>query len=92
MPYEVIALDRDTARESIAEIRQIVLSTGEGELVWPRIPVQIDDLEQLGDVLDGWGVKVTPSQLDVQNALDRYQVWVRWGVAVRQIRGARRDR
>jgi hypothetical protein len=91
MPYEVIALDRDTARESIAEIRQIVLSTGEGDLVWPRIPIEIDSLDQLADILESWGVGVRPNPLDVQRAIDLHAVWVRQTVAVRQLRGAQKD-
>ncbi|MET0660821.1 MAG: hypothetical protein ABW110_21990 [Steroidobacteraceae bacterium] len=93
MPYEVIALDRQTALESAADIRQIVLATDEGDLDgWPRIPVQISDLDQLSDVLDGWGVKNKPSQLDVEQAVDRHAVWIGRGMAVRLMKGARWDR
>ena len=92
MPFEVIRLDRETALEAVAEIRRIVLEAGEGDLDWPRIPVEIDDLDQLPDVLESWGVKVRPSPLDVQRALDLHAVWVRQGVAVRRLKGARRDR
>jgi hypothetical protein len=92
MPFEVIRLDRETALGSVAEIRQAVLEAGEGNLNWPRIPVEIDDLDQLPDVLEGWGVSRKPSQLDVQRALNRYAVWVGRGLAVRRLKGARRDR
>jgi hypothetical protein len=83
VPYEVIRLDRETALGSVAEIRQAVLEAGEGNLDWPRIPVEIDDLGQLRDVLEGWGIKAIPGQLNVQRALDRHAVWVGRGVAVR---------
>ena len=73
MPYEVIRLDRETALEAVAEIRRTVLEAGEGNLDWPRIPVEIDDLDQLADVLDGWGISNKPSQLDVKGALDRWR-------------------
>jgi hypothetical protein len=92
VPYEVIRLDRDTALEPIAEIRQAVLEAGEGDLDCPRIPVEIDDLDQLPDVLDSWGMGPKPSQLDVQRALDRHAVWVGQGLAVRRLSGARRNR
>jgi hypothetical protein len=92
MPFEVIRLDRETALGSVAEIRQAVLEAGEGNLNWPRIPVEIDDLDQLPDVLEGWGVSRKPSQLDVQRALNRYAVWVGGIVAVRGLKGAKRDR
>ena len=79
--------------EPAARIRQIVLTTDVGELEgWPRVPVQISDLDQLSDVLDMWGVRKKPSQLDVERALDRYAVWVGPGMAVRRLKGARRDR
>jgi len=49
---------------------QIVLTMDVGDLDgWPRIPVQINDLDQLSDVLDMWGVTNRPSQLDVERAL-----------------------
>jgi hypothetical protein len=92
MPFEVIRLDRDTAMLSEADVRQIVLSMQEGDINWPSIPVEIDDLDQLGDVLDSWGVLKKPSQLDVQRALDFHAVWVGREVAVRHLKGARRDR
>jgi hypothetical protein len=81
--FEVIQLDRETALQSVAEIRQVVLQASEGE----RIPVEIDDLDQLGDILDSWGVVKKPSQLDVQRALDRHAVWVGGIVAVRKLKG-----
>jgi hypothetical protein len=92
VPFEVIALDRDTALLSEADIRQIVLCMQEGDINWPRMPVEIDDLDQLSDVLDSWGIVKKPSALDVQNALDRHEVWVGRGLAVRQLKKARRDR
>jgi hypothetical protein len=90
MPYEVIRPDRETALASVVRLGRSCWKRE--SLNWPRIPVEIDDLEQLADVLEGWGISARPGQLDVQNALDRYAVWVRQGVAVRQLKGARRDR
>ena len=77
-----------------AEVRKMVLEMGEGELNGPHIPMEIDDLEQLREVLDVWGMKlpVRYSPLDVERALDRYQVWVAGRVAVKRLRAARRDR
>jgi hypothetical protein len=94
MPFLVIALDRDTARLSLAEIRKTVLETGEVELCWPRIPIEIDDLDQLADVLEGWGVTrpVGASAVNIERALDRSQVWTAGGIAVRRLRGARRKK
>ena len=63
------------------------LHASEGDIGWPRIPVEIDDLDQLGDILDGWGVAKKPSQLDVQRALDRHGGWVGGIVAVRKLKG-----
>jgi hypothetical protein len=77
MPYEVIALDRETAREPGYRIRQIVLTADVGELEgWPRVPVQISDLDQLSDVLDGWGIRHKPNPLDVEDAIDLHAVWI----------------
>jgi hypothetical protein len=77
----------------LLKIRQTVLQAGEGNNPdWPRIPVEIDDLDQLGDILDSWGVVKKPSQLDVQRALDHHAIWVGRGLAVRRLKGARRDR
>jgi hypothetical protein len=93
MPYEVIALDRETALESMANIRKIVLTSDVGELDgWPRIPIQIDDLDQLSDVLDMWGVRNRPCQLDVERAVDRHAVWIGRGVAVRCVKGVKHIR
>ena len=79
--------------KSAAEIRQIVLATDEGDLDgWLRIPIQIDDLDQLSDVLDMWGVRNRPSQLDVERALDRNAVWVGRGLAVRCVKGVKHIR
>jgi hypothetical protein len=77
-----------------AEVRKLVLEMEEGELNGPHIPMEIDDLEQLREVLEVWGMKppVRSSRLDVERALDRHQVWVAGRVAVRRLRGARRDR
>ena len=77
-----------------AEVRKMVLEMGEGELNGPHIPMEIDDLEQLGEVLEGWGMKLPTrsSPLDVERALDRYQVWLGGRVAVKRLKGARRDR
>jgi hypothetical protein len=38
--------------------------------------MEIDDLDQVSDVLDGWGIAKKPSQLDVQRALDFNAVWI----------------
>jgi len=92
MPFEVIRLDKHTSLLPEADIRQIVLSMDEGDINWPSIPVEIDDLDEIGDVLDSWGVLKKPSQWDVQRALDYHAVWVGREVAVRQLRKARRDR
>jgi hypothetical protein len=92
MPYEVIRLDRETALLSEADIRQIVLSMQEGDINWPRMPMEIDDLDQLSDVLDSWGIVKKPNPLDVQRALDFHAVWIGRGLAVRQLKKARRDR
>jgi len=95
MPYEVIALDRDTASMPHAEIRQMILEMREGELFGDRIPFELDDLERLGEALETcWRMKrpARSSPVDVERALDRYQVWVSGRVAVRRLGGARRDR
>jgi hypothetical protein len=89
VPFEVIRLDRETALEPVAEIRRTVLEAGEGNLNWPRIPVEIDDLDQLPDVLEGWGVSSKPCELDVRRALDRYAVWIGGVVAVRRLKRTR---
>jgi hypothetical protein len=48
---------------------------------------------QLADILDWWGIRLArASQLDVQRALDRHAVWVGDQVAVRRLKGVRRDR
>ena len=47
-------------------------------------------LDHLSDVLDGWGVKNKPSELDVERALDRHAVWIGRGVAVRRVKDARK--
>src|SRR4029450_7795885 len=78
--------------EPAAKIGQIVLTADVGDIDgWPRIPVQISDLDQLSDVLDIWGVRNKPSQLDVERAIDRHAVWIGRGVAVRRMKGARWD-
>ena len=95
MPYEVISLDRDTASMPHTEIRQLVLEMGEGELTFSaHIPIEISDLEELEQALDVWGMKrpARSSPLDVERALDRFQVWISGRVAVRRLGGARRDR
>jgi hypothetical protein len=89
MPYEVIALDRETASMPHTEIRKVVLELGEGELTGSHIPMEIESLDELADVLDGWGMKAPArsSPFDVEGALDRWQVWICGRVAVRQVRG-----
>ena len=62
---------------------------GLGSVGWPGMPVEIERLDQLSDV-DRWSIVKKPRQLDVQRALDRHAVCVGWGVAVRQIKGAKR--
>ena len=95
MPYEVILLDRDTARMPHTEIRKMVLDLEVGDLFGDRIPMEIDDLERLGEALEMcWRMKrpARSSSLDVERHLDRYQVWIGGRVAIRRLRGARRDR
>jgi hypothetical protein len=94
MPYEVISLDRDTASMPHAEIRKAILEMDEGQLFGDRIPMEIDDLERLGEALEScWGMKrpARSSALDVERHLDRFQVWGSGRVAVRRLGGARRD-
>ena len=88
-------MDRDTASMPHAEIRNMILNMEAGELSGPHIPVEIDSLEQLAYVLeDIWRMKlpVRSSPLDVERALDRWEVWTSGRVAIRRLRGARRDR
>jgi hypothetical protein len=94
MPYEVISLDRDTASMPHIEIRKMVLELGEGELTGSHIPMEIETLDELADVLDGWGMKAPArsSPLDVERSLDRFQVWIGGRVAVRRLKGVRRNR
>jgi hypothetical protein len=51
------------------------------------IPVEIDGLDQLPDVLESWGTSSKPSELDVQRTLDCHAVWVGRGVAIRRLSG-----
>jgi hypothetical protein len=67
-----------------------VLTADVGDLEgWPRVPVQISDLDQLSDVLDGWGIRHKPNPIDVEDALDLHSVWIGQGLAVRRVKSAK---